>query len=172
MMIASERGVGRMRVFARVCLVALMAVPGVAWSDTVTVRGEITTAADLNPDYQGRPSPVNLIVFQLKSPEAFLGADFFSLFPPDSPVLGEDLIRRTQIQVRPDEKNPVEWQFDEEARFIGVVAAFRDIENAEWRGLVELPERGFFTRFFRRNKMFISVEALAVSVSTENNEGG
>jgi type VI secretion system protein VasD len=145
----------------------LVAVPQNGQADTVTVRGEIATSEDLNPDYRGRPSPVNLILFQLKAPDGFQSADFFSLYSPESSVLGGDLIRRTQTLLRPGERNEAEWEFDEEARFIGVVAAFRDIENAQWRGLIELPDRGLLVRFFRRNRMFIDVQALTVTVSTE-----
>ena len=150
------------------CVLAALAAPWSALSaDTVKVAVEITTAEDLNPDYRGRPSPVNLIFFQLAAPDSFQNADFFSLYDSDTGVLGGDLIQRTQTMLQPGEPRTLESEFDEEARYIGVIAAFRDIENAEWRGLVELPQKGFFRNFFTRNKMYIELGALAVSISVK-----
>jgi type VI secretion system protein VasD len=166
----ARRRRGRWRDWLPLSTVILLAIAQIGAADTVRVKGEISTAADLNPDYQGRPSPVNLILFQLKSADNFQNADFFSLYSPDGSILGGDLIERTQVQLRPGEKMPAEWHFDEGARFIGVIAAFREIEKAQWRGLIELPERGLLARFFRRNRMFIDVDALAVSVTTKPSE--
>ncbi len=133
----------------------------------VNVKGEIRAAADLNPDSEGRPSPVVLMIFQLKAPESFRNADFFSLYAPDAAVLGADLVERSQILVRPGSAVPLETEFDEEARYVGFVAAFRDIENAQWRGVIELPQKGFFRSFFSRSRLLIELDSLALSVKVE-----
>lgn len=131
----------------------------------VKVKVIATAAEDLNPDYQGRPSPVNIIVFQLASADAFSNADFFSLFEADSPVLGGDMLGRTQMLMQPGEEREWVAEFDKEARFIGVIAAYRDIENAQWRGMIELPKRGMIRRMFKKNKLRVTVESLAVSIA-------
>jgi type VI secretion system protein VasD len=136
-------------------------------ADKVAVKTEITTAADLNPNRSGRPSPVALYMFQLKAAEAFANADYFSLTAAEATVLGGDLIERTQLMLQPGELRPMEAEFDEEARFIGFVAAFRDIDKAQWRGVVELPEKGFLKRMFSRTKLTIALSALAVEASLE-----
>ena len=134
---------------------------------TVKVKAVAAAAEDLNPDYQGRPSPVNIIIFQLKSADAFANADFFSLFEPDAAVLGGDMLGRTQILMQPGEVREWTADFEKETRHVGVIAAYRDIENAQWRATVDLPKKGFIGRFFSKNKLRISVESLAVSVSTK-----
>jgi type VI secretion system protein VasD len=134
---------------------------------TVKVKAEITAAENLNPDYKGRPSPVNIIVFQLASADTFQNADFFSLFEADSAVLADDMLGRTQILLKPGEVREWNPEFSKETRYVGVIAAYRDIENAQWRGLVELPKRGFIGKFFRKNKLRITVDSLAVSVATK-----
>jgi type VI secretion system protein VasD len=106
-------------------------------------------------------------MFQLKAAEAFANADYFSLTAAEAPVLGGDLIERTQLMLQPGELRPMEAEFDEEARFIGFVAAFRDIDKAQWRGVVELPEKGFLKRMFSRTKLTIALSALAVEASLE-----
>lgn len=134
---------------------------------TVKVKAAVTAVENLNPDYQGRPSPVNIIVFQLVSADAFETADFFSLFDPEAAVLGGDMLARTQILLQPGEEREWVAEFEKETRFIGVVAAYRDIENAQWRSSIELPKRGLIGRFFKKNKLRITVDTLAVSVSTK-----
>jgi type VI secretion system protein VasD len=147
---------------------ALLLVQGDAYAaKTVKVKVALTAAEDLNPDYQGRPSPVNLIVFQLKSADAFTTLDFFSLFDPEAAALGGDMLSRTQMLLQPGEVREWEADFEKETRYVGVIAAYRDIENAQWRSVVELPEKGFIGRFFKKNKLKITVESLAVTVATK-----
>ena len=100
----------------------LLSPPSSHAAKTVKVKAAITAAEDLNPDYQGRPSPVNIIVFQLVSADAFSNADFFSLFEPEATVLGGDMLARTQMMLKPGES--MEWvaEFSKETRFVGVVA--------------------------------------------------
>lgn len=145
----------------------LAAQPDANAAKTVKVKVALTAAEDLNPDFQGRPSPVNLIVFQLKSADAFNTLDFFSLFDPEAAALGGDMLSRTQMLLQPGEVREWEADFEKETRFVGVIAAFRDIENAQWRSVVELPEKGLIGRFFKKNKLRITVDSLAVSVATK-----
>jgi type VI secretion system protein VasD len=141
--------------------------PAAEAADKVAVKTEITTAADLNPNRDNRPSPIVLFTFQLKTAEAFENADFFSLTAAEATVLGGDLIERTQSILQPGVVLPLEAEFDEEARFLGFVAAFRDIEKAQWRAVVELPEKGFLKKMFSRTKLMIAVESLAVTASLD-----
>ena len=145
----------------------LLAAPAADAAKKVKVKTVATTAEDLNPDYQGRPSPVNIIVFELASSDGFANADFFSLFEADSPVIAGDLLGRTQMLLQPGEEREWTAEFDPETRFVGVIAAYRDIENAQWRALVELPKRGLIGRFFRKNRLRINVDSLTVSVATK-----
>ena len=144
-----------------------LASPTVQAAKTVRVKAAVSAAEVLNPDYQGRSSPVNIIVFQLTSADAFANADFFSLFDADAAVLGGDVLGRTQLLLQPGEGREWNTEFDRETRFVGVIAAYRDIENAQWRATVALPKKGFIGRFFRKNKLKIVVDTLAISVSTK-----
>jgi len=151
--------------FATIAL--LLSPPSAHAADTVKVKAAVAAVEDLNPDYKGRPSPVNIIVFQLVSADAFSNADFFSLFEQEAAVLGGDMLARTQILLQPGESREWVAEFSKETRFVGVVAAFRDIENAQWRATVALPKKGFISKFFKKNKLRIAVDTLAVTVSTK-----
>jgi type VI secretion system protein VasD len=151
--------------FATIAL--LLPLPSAHAADTVKVKAAVTAVEDLNPDYQGRPSPVNIIVFQLVSADAFSNADFFSLFEPEAAVLGGDMLAKTQILLQPGESREWVAEFSKKTRFVGVIAAYRDIENAQWRATVALPKKGFISKFFKKNKLRITVDTLAVAVSTK-----
>jgi type VI secretion system protein VasD len=99
-------------------------------------RITIAASADVNPDATGRPSPIVVRIYQLKTDAAFGGADYFTLFDDEQKVLGADLIARREYVVGPAEQRTIELDIDLDARFVGVLAAFRDIRNAEWRALL------------------------------------
>ena len=151
-------------------LAAAMALVSACAADavkTVKAKSEISAVEKLNPDYQGRPSPVKIIVFQLSSADAFENEDFLKIFEPEASVLGGDMLVRTEMLLQPGESRQWEPELNEETRFFGAVAAFRDIENAQWRAMVALPEQELIGQFFEKNKLKITVDTLAVSVSTE-----
>jgi type VI secretion system protein VasD len=158
-------GRARLGVLAIVALVGCLQAPAAVAQ--VKVKTELTAVAELNPDRNGRPSPVVLWMFQLSAIDAFKNADFFSLQDPDAPTIAADVIERTEMTVQPGEVRPFEAEFDEEARYIGFVAAFYDIEKAEWRGFVELPDKGFVKKVFSRDKLVIQLQSLAVTAAIE-----
>ena len=102
----------------------------------------LAASADANPDATGRPSPVVVRVYQLRTDAAFVGADFFALFDDDQKALGQELISRDEFVLAPSEQRMLDVTVSGEARFVGAVAAFRDIRNAQWRGLVPAPKNG------------------------------
>jgi type VI secretion system protein VasD len=108
------------------------------------VEAHVTIAAhaDTNPDATGRPSPVVVRVYQLKADVAFTGADFFGLFDDEEKVLGPELINRAEFVLAPSEHRSINVPVAAEARFVGVIAAFRDIRNSEWRVLVPTWREG------------------------------
>jgi type VI secretion system protein VasD len=101
----------------------------------------IFVSADTNPDATGRPSPVVVRVYQLKADAVFSGADFFALFDDDQKVLGADLISRDEFTLAPAEQRRIDVTVSGETRWLGAIAAFRDIRNAQWRVLMPASRR-------------------------------
>ena len=116
----------------------IAAPPEAAVKATMTVAA----SADTNPDATGRPSPVVVRVYQLKTDAAFSAADFFALFDDDKKVLGPELISRDELELSPSDRKTMEISVATETRFVGAVAAFRDIRNAQWRVLVPATRKG------------------------------
>ena len=102
----------------------------------------VAASADANPDSNGRPSPVVIRVYQLKTDAAFAGAEFFALFDDEQKVLGPELISRDEFVLAPAERRTIDVALAAETRFVGAVAAFRDIRNSEWRVLLPTPKKG------------------------------
>ncbi|MDX2506006.1 MAG: type VI secretion system lipoprotein TssJ [Gammaproteobacteria bacterium] len=101
----------------------------------------VNTSADLNPDQSGRPSPVVVRLYSLVSPTHFENADFVSLYHNDQAVLGTDFLRKEEKDFQPSEKFSAQLDFNEKANFIGIMVAYQDIEQANWRLILPL-ERG------------------------------
>lgn len=108
---------------------------------TSQIRLVISAAADVNPDGRGRPSPVSVRVYALKSSTSFESADFFSLYEKDAATLGQDVVRREELLLRPGDSKPLDMNLPADAKVLAVLAAFRDLEHARWR-LVRLIEVG------------------------------
>lgn len=118
----------------------------------------LTASADTNPDATGRPSPVVVRVYQLKTDAAFKGAEFFALFDDDQKVLGAELISRDEFVLAPAERRTIDVSVSGETRFVGALAAFRDIRNAQWRGLVPAPRSGLNVTIERARVVVSAVE--------------
>lgn len=103
----------------------------------------IAAVADVNPDASGRPSPVVLRIYQLKTDALFSAVDYFALLGDDQMALGPELISRDEYTLVPSERRSVDVVVSNETRFVGAFAAFRDSRNAQWRALIPAPRRGF-----------------------------
>lgn len=141
-----------------VCSIALTA--GCGSAAPPLVEGSIKADPTTNPDLHGRPSPVVVRVYELKSLEAFNNADFFSLFEKESETLGSELVGREQYDLRPAETRPYKRQLQPDTKFIGVVAAFRDLENSRWRQAAPVPVKRAVT-------LTVGIEARAVTVAVK-----
>jgi type VI secretion system protein VasD len=129
----------------------------IAAPPTAKVKASMTllTQADANPDTSGRPSPVVVRVYQLRTDAAFSTADFFALYDDDQRVLGQELISKDEFVMAPSERLTRAITLAEETRFVGAIAAFRDIRNAQWRALLPAPREG----------LLVSVERARITLS-------
>ena len=103
------------------------------------VEAKIIAAKDINPDMRGIPAPLFLRVYALRAETAFASADFFQLHENDTAILGGDLIKRSELVLRPGETQPLSRELEDEVRFLGLVAAYQEIDRATWRALLPVP---------------------------------
>ncbi|MEZ5545032.1 MAG: type VI secretion system lipoprotein TssJ [Lysobacteraceae bacterium] len=125
-----------------VCLSALLAISACGKPKPVPptiVNITSIASVDTNPDSNDRASPVAVRIYSLRSLAAFESADFYSLFEKDTATLGMDLAGKEEFILSPGQSSPLEKTLADDVRFIGVVAAFRDIERASWRASIPVP---------------------------------
>ena len=93
----------------------------------------------INPDPKGRPSPVKIVVYELKSPTAFESADFFSISQKDQATLGGDLLAKEEFFLQPGTSKTLTRKGNAETNAIGVFVEFRDIDQTVWRAITLVP---------------------------------
>lgn len=98
----------------------------------------LKAAAELNPDVTGRPSPLAVRLYQLRSASKFTNADFFALFDHDSALLGADLLAREDLQIEPGASRTAVLERAQDVRQVAVLAAYRDVDSANWRAVVDV----------------------------------
>ena len=101
-----------------------------------SVTGTVEASAQVNPSASKRPSPLLIRIYELKSVATFNGADFMALYQRDQAALGGDLLAKEEFVLNPGEIKTFAKTLAPDTRFIGVVAAYRDLEHAKWRTVV------------------------------------
>jgi type VI secretion system protein VasD len=124
---------------------------------SVMLRATMDVQPAVNPDSRGRPSPVVVRVYALKSLAAFNSASFFSLYGKDKETLGAELIDSEELQLIPGDKREFQKEYPPETRYLAVFAAFRDVEHAHWRDSIALDTQ-------KAIKVQIRVENTNVSI--------
>jgi type VI secretion system protein VasD len=109
--------------------------------DPTTVTLLLSGEPTINPAPDGRPSPIVVRVYQLKSNTAFDAADFFQLYDGEAAILKENLLGRDEIVVTPSSKQTLVREFKPEAHYVGVLAAFRNLDGATWRASAKVAPK-------------------------------
>ena len=122
--------------------------------------GTLVAATDVNPDPVGRASPIVVRIYQLRSTVKFGNASFFALYDDAATTLGADMIGFEEFTLRPGQTVNQQATFDPAAKHIGIVAAFRDINSAQWRSELDIPKEP--------DRLKVTLEKLSVSAAFED----
>lgn len=128
--------------FSLVCLFGLAgcASTGSKESDkpaTITIKAH----SDINPVSTGQATPTVVTLYQLKDVNAFNSADFFSLYQQPQQTLGADYIASQQWILAPGETRKIKLPIKPDTRFLGVVAAFQQLNPSGWQALMALTTK-------------------------------
>ncbi|WOH63793.1 type VI secretion system lipoprotein TssJ [Bradyrhizobium sp. BWA-3-5] len=127
---------------------------------TTPIRLVIQADHLVNPNARGKPSPVVVRIYELKSTTNFTQAQLFELFDNDATRLGPDLVAKREIELTPGEKVDFERNTPVETRNIGVIAGFRLGDNAQWRSIAEIkPDRD--------NTVLVTLTEQAINIEKE-----
>ena len=124
---------------------------------TTALKFLVTADNTVNPDERGNPYPIVVRIYELKQASQFNQLSYFELTNSDVTKLGSDLVAKREIELKPGDTQTFDRDTPIETHNIGVIAGFRNIDNAQWRAVAEIkPERG--------NQVVIKVTAYSVSV--------
>ncbi|PWC37560.1 type VI secretion system lipoprotein TssJ [Azospirillum sp. TSO35-2] len=142
--------------FAAVSLTACSSTP--TPPPPTTIELTVVGSAALNPDPNGRPSPVMLRLYQLGPSDAFANADFFQIVDQDKATLGPTLLDRQELAVPPDSRQTVTIAPKPEVKTLAVAAAFRAYEEAGWRAMAVIKPN-------TRNAFVLTAKASKVTLT-------
>lgn len=108
-------------------------VPVPVPTEPITLAVTLVAREDVNPDVRGRPSPIAVRVLELRTTSGFEVADFFSLYERDQATLSTELMAKEQFVLQPGATQGYTRKATAETRFLGVLAAYRDLERSVWR---------------------------------------
>lgn len=120
------------------CTVANLAVSPY---EKVTLVG----ADDLNPDINGRPSPVQVKVLHLSTRATFDNLSFEELFYNAKNLLSDELLLEQGYTLQPKQKIKQKLPVDKGTRYVAVLAAYRDIDNSRWRHLTNISDKHYYS---------------------------
>ncbi len=113
--------------------------------------------AQINPDLNSRPSPLVINTYQLSDLNAFQEADFYSLYENDKTILGPELLHQNQIEIKPGQLLKTEQDYSKQTKYLGFIAAFRDIDRAVWKKIIVINAK-------EKKPIQVNVSAEAIDV--------
>jgi type VI secretion system protein VasD len=150
-------------------LAALLSLTGCAalspYSDMTKLDLTLNGSDELNPDLNGRPSPIVLRLIELKHPVAFETADFFSLYQRPKEALSPDMVVLEELELRPGEQREMKLSIQPGSRYVGVLAAYRDLPESNWRVVIPLQEKA-------RNSSVLTLNDQGIKTQDELNKEG
>ncbi|GAA6171787.1 type VI secretion system lipoprotein TssJ [Colwellia sp. KU-HH00111] len=112
-------------------------------------------SADINPDMNGRASPVVVKVFELSSRTIFDTQDFFTLYEKPEEILGPDLLKKDELELQPEQLKTHKMVLNKNTRYVGFVVAYRNIDSSRWRSVIEVSPTGY-------DNFTLNIEKLAI----------
>ncbi|MNF45765.1 Type VI secretion lipoprotein [compost metagenome] len=112
------------------------------YSSLTKINLKLSASEQLNPDLNGRPSPIVVRLVELRHPVAFESADFFSLYERAAKSLAPDLVTSEELQLRPGEIRELKLSVQSQSRYVGILAAYRDLPETRWRYTVPVITAG------------------------------
>jgi len=106
--------------------------------EPITIDLTISASKNLNPDIEKRASPIVIRIYQLTQIDTFNNSDFFALYENDKSILAKDLSFREEFEIKPSQSNSKPFAIHSTGKYIAVLAAFRDLDKAQWKSFLEI----------------------------------
>lgn len=120
-----------------------------------TLDMQLIAEPGMNPDSAGRPSPLVVRVYELKNLSIFTRTDFFTLYDQDTAMLSDALVNNEEMRLRPGDSRRLTRELQPDTRYVAVLGAYRDIENAIWRKSVAVVPH-------QENRVSVTLQPLGI----------
>lgn len=137
---------------------------GSAPAKPAAAKATVSASADVNPNSEGRASPIHVRIFQLKEDGAFMGADFWALVDKEQETLGASLVQRLEYDLTPGESKEFELKISPDARVLAVMAEFNDYRNAQWRVVTQAPNKSLLD-LVKKDRVTFTVDKNKASIA-------
>jgi len=102
----------------------------------------IKSKSNINVDSDNISSPLMLNFYELDSAEQFSKLDYWTLIDNGKDRLSSDLISQNKHVIIPNEEQRYKILFDENAKFLGIIGSFRNLDsNTTWRHVINLKDK-------------------------------
>ncbi|PXW24938.1 type VI secretion system protein VasD [Paraburkholderia caballeronis] len=174
---AGSRGLRRL-VTGGLCfwLAACSSSPPAPKEQAADLRIQVIASENINPDDKGRPAPIMVRVYELKSATAFRSADYFTLQDDDRKATGDDVLVVDEFILRPGDTKEISRKANASTNAIGVLAGYRNLGKSVWRDVYQLrqPQKApWYRRMFTRERketLTVNVDKQAVSISARRGD--
>ena len=155
-------------IFRLTALIALAALGGCTWfeenRDPTPVTVDLQAGANVNPDNYDEAAPVVVRVYLLQKKDTFTGSEFNAIYLHDKQTLAGDMVSSQEYELAPGKATTFTTPDAQAATIVGVLAAYRNIEHAQWRAVMDLKPH-------RENALVAQLNPAAVSLADKNKPG-
>ncbi|WP_136248087.1 type VI secretion system lipoprotein TssJ [Halomonas borealis] len=100
-------------------------------------------APNINPNVEGKGTPLRFQILQLKDDSMLMSADHFQLQADLEEALGTNYLAHDDFTLLPGQFKFYEpFEVEEDTRYIGIIAFYASPNQAQWKKVVEVDARG------------------------------
>lgn len=137
--------------FVRLCLLTALLALLCACAATRGLHGahvdvRLSATAEVNPDIEGRPSPIAVKLYELSRRAEFDSLDFEAAFTRSEALLGDTLLSASEHILLPGQTLERRIELHPATAHVAVVAAYRAIDEAHWKLVYPVNSNWFQSR--------------------------
>lgn len=102
--------------------------------------------ANINPDDNGKPAPLFIRLYELKSNKMFEKADFIDLYERDEETLGGDFLSKVSLKpFTPGQDRVEKMVLSPDAQYVGLFAEFLRYKGSSYKIIFPVVSNNVFT---------------------------
>lgn len=108
-----------------------------------TISLSLFASSDVNPNVLGKPSPLEVQVYELEDDSMLMSAGYDQIKKDDKAVLKSNYVKRYDYVLTPSQFKFVNsFKINSDTNYIGVVANFSNPGMSEWKKVIKIINKG------------------------------